>query len=254
MKKIPFLLLTLLFLLAGCGAAEASVPESAAPTAAPAVSSSPVLSERSAPQAAVPEDAPDRDWLTVYSPVFSAYALLSRHLDTDDYDDAPGDPEYDLSFNLELFRRSKARPGYCLEDLDGDGVPELIIGLMTDDFYYSNIVAAIFTLKEDAPVPVFMSSLRDRIRFLAGGGFLHTVSETASSLDMFVCSYTDGALIPAYGASHEDDEGFFLITEGGRENGQRTQVDEARFNEYTRSLEEMVGSAPILTMMDHDEG
>ena len=72
--------------------------------------------------------------------------------------------------------------GYALEDLDGNGIRELIIaGLGTDDFSEKNIFA-LYTLEDGAPVPIAVSYARMRyylqsdntIRYVGSSGAFHT--------------------------------------------------------------------------------
>jgi hypothetical protein len=256
MKKILPLLLAVL-LLSACGAASSPAP--AAQTATP----EPVRAPEAAPAAATPElspsaeplpsPSPETDWRAAYQPVFDCYSALKDSVAKGEIDFNSMEI-YDLTPNFDLLTYSKAKLGYTLQDLDGDEVPELIVGLMTDDFYYSNIAAALFTMKDSAPSLVFTSMARSRYQYFSEGCFLYEGSGGAAYYDVFVCRYSGGEIHEEYGAFHEGDRGFFLVTAGGKESGILTEIAEDAFYEYVDKLDRMIGSAPILKMMEIYEG
>ena len=257
MKKIfPFLLA--LFLLSSCGAVSSSSPAApAARTAVPEPTATPApVTETPEPTASAeefPSPSPEIDWRAAYQPVFDCYAALKDSVAAGEIDFA-GMEQYDLTPNFDLLMYSKAKLGYALQDLDSDGVPELIAGLMTDDYYYSNIAASLFTLKDGEPELVFASMARSRYEFFSEGGFLYEGSGGAAYYDVFDCEYSDGAMHEEYGAFHEGDRGFFLVTAGSKETGILTDISEDSFYEYVNRLNQMIGSAPVLTMMEIYEG
>lgn len=115
-KAISFLLIfAMLFTLAACGK-----KEEAAPTAAPesAATEAPVVSETAAP---VPETEPIR---ILYADQLVAYhKALSEGWDAEKYADAG------LNYMPSMVG-DISEVGYCLDDFDGDGVPELAIGIV----------------------------------------------------------------------------------------------------------------------------
>ena len=254
MKRFLSLLLLFFFLLTACGNVQSPV--------SPALSDVPEETPAPTPPASVPvrtpaveetaSHSPEPDWRASYQPVFDCYASLLDALDKDAYDFE--DLTYDLTPNIELLTYSKARLGYCLQDLDGDAVPELLTGLMTDDYYYSNIALSLFTLKEGQPEMIFASMARSRYEYFSEGGFLYEGSGGAAYYDVFVCHYSDAGIFEEYGAFHEGDRGFFLVTAGGKSTGILTDISEGSFYEYVDRLNQMIGSAPILTMMEIYEG
>lgn len=259
MKRILPLILSIV-LLSACGhpAVSSSGISTALPdTAEISVPSPPIPAE--APLTPSPEPVPEvsvePDWLAVYQPVFDCYASLLDCYQGGDVDlEQLNGLRYDLSPNYDLILYSKARLGYSLDDLDGNGIPELIVGLMTDDLFYSNIAASLFTLIDEEPSLVFASMARSRYEYFSEGGFLYEGSGGAAYYDVFVNRYSEGKLYPEYGAFHEGDKGFFLVTAGGKETGISTAIEEGQFYEYTDRLNRLIGSGPVLTMMDIYEG
>ena len=255
MKRFLPLLLLLFLLLTACGNVQSPGPPALSDlpedtvVSAPSASALPASASEPSPASEEPASpSPETDWRAFYQPVFDCYASLLDALENDTYDF--DGLVYDLTPNIELLIYSKARLGYCLRDLDGDAVPELITGLMTDDYYYSNIAAALFTLKDSEPELVFASMARSRYEFLPDGSFLYEGSGGAAYYDVFVCHYSDGGMSEEYGAFHEGDRGFFLVTAGGKDTGILTDISESAFYEYVDRLNQMIGSAPILTMME----
>ena len=56
-----------------------------------------------------------------------------------------------------------------MDDLDDDGVPELVIGTIASDEFYGKLVFILYTVDDDGePVQVFSSIERDRY-YYAGG-------------------------------------------------------------------------------------
>ena len=90
--------------------------------------------------------------------------------------------EYAWTNGLSDMIEYSSAVGYALEDLDGNGIRELIIaGIGTDDFAEKNIFA-LYTLEDGTPVPVAVSYTRMRyylqsdgsIRYVGSSGAFHT--------------------------------------------------------------------------------
>ena len=65
--------------------------------------------------------------------------------------------------------------GYCMEDLDGDGVPELLIGSVEDSYIY-----AMYTMQEGEPVLVIWGSERNTYQLVSDGAFFNRGSNGAA--------------------------------------------------------------------------
>ena len=90
--------------------------------------------------------------------------------------------EYAWTNGLSEMIEYSSAVGYALEDLDGNGIRELIIaGLGTDDFSEKNVFA-LYTLEDGAPVPIAISYARMRyylqsdnpIRYVGSSGAFYT--------------------------------------------------------------------------------
>ena len=161
------------------------------------------------------------------------------------------DLDYDLENNLSLYLESLAKPGYCLIDLDGNGVPELLVGLMTDDAFYSRIVASVFTVENGAPGLVFTSYTRSRYCLSSEGGFIYEGSGGAAYSDYYACSFSGGVLTRSYGVYSDGDRGFFYCENGDREGAAKTEsITQEQFSEWFDRLDSRIIDPPELTIMD----
>ena len=72
--------------------------------------------------------------------------------------------------------------GYAVEDLDGNGTPELIIGTNCADVFYEKMVFLLYTVGENGePVQLFSSIERNRYYFAGGSRFANLGSSSADS-------------------------------------------------------------------------
>ena len=146
MKKIALFVLSIImvFSLAACGTSSPAAPESPAPAAketAPAPEETQPEPEQPVP---APEETPTVE--QAYAVVIGEYytALEQRwngaelmedglnYMAADCYGDAP----------LENL-------GYAIADIDGDGVPELLIGTIKADEFYDKMIFSLYTLDEN---------------------------------------------------------------------------------------------------------
>ena len=58
--------------------------------------------------------------------------------------------------------RNGGQLGFWLHDMDGNGIPELLIGATGAEFYDESLIYDMFTLEEGTPVRIFASSARIR--------------------------------------------------------------------------------------------
>ena len=169
MKRLIPVFLALVLLLSACSSKKSVLPATLDSDGTPQSESQQEVQLQAMPPAEKAEQNvnTEPDWLSLYAPVFNAYqdffALVDAYRQGNDSPVDLTNSDYDLTDNLSLYLESNAKPGFCLMDLDGNGVPELIIGLITDDDFYSRIVAGLFCI-DDGGVPekVFTSFTRSR--------------------------------------------------------------------------------------------
>ena len=260
MKKTIPLLLALLLLLSACssgknGQEQIPLSENTSSAQSSQTAGQPTsISEREAEQ---PENA-ETDWLALYAPVFDSYKELFAVVKA--YQQGIESPvdlsgsDYDLANNLSLYLESMAKPGFCLKDIDGNGVPELLVGLMTDDYFYSRIIAGLFTIEGETPETVFTSYTRSRYCLSSEGGFIYEGSGGAAYSDYYYCTLSGSSLNIDYGAYSDGDRGFFYIENGDRESAAKTvSISEEQFAGYYNKLDSMIIDPPEYTMMDIDQ-
>ena len=197
----------------------------------------------------------ETDWLALYAPVFDSYRELFVAVEAYKQGSEPpvdlSGSDYDLESNLSLFLESMAKPGFCLQDLDGNGTPELIMGLMTDDFFYSRIVAGLFTIEDGAPKQVFTSYTRSRYCLSSLGGFIYEGSGGAAYSDYYQCGFSGNSLKVDHGVYSDGDRGFFYCEGGDRESAPTQEsISEAQFAEYFNKLDSMIIDPPEYTMLE----
>lgn len=149
------------------GTVESSVESSAVESS----ESSEVESSESSSEAESQESEvePEIDYEAAYASVLDGYYDLIFINDEDYYgeDGQVGVHELTYAFSREELLD---KVGYHIEDLSGDGIPELVIGCL-DDATMGKEVFAIYTLKDGKPVFVKEGWSRNYIQWLGGGKF-----------------------------------------------------------------------------------
>ena len=127
--------------------------------------------EKKAVQAAPPASTPQavqavtKDYAQQYAPIMeSAYAFVLKN----------GEEKQGFNSLAEVKQFNGAQKageliGYTMQDISGDGVPELILGYADKkqgQGSYSSEIYAIYTLENDQPQLKFEAWLKDRLRLL----------------------------------------------------------------------------------------
>ena len=178
MKKIAVLFLSVImvFSLAACGTSSPAAPESPAPAAketAPAPEETQPEPEQPVPD---PEETPTVE--QAYAVVIGEYytALEQRwngaelmedglnYMAADCYGDAP----------LENL-------GYAIADIDGDGVPELLIGTIKADEFYDKMIFSLYTLDEDGVNRLVFDGTERNRYYYAGENRFANLGSSASN-------------------------------------------------------------------------
>ena len=72
--------------------------------------------------------------------------------------------------------------GYAVDDLDNNGVPELIIGTISTDDFYGKLILVLYTVDNNGEhVPIFSSIERDRYYYAGGTRFANIGSSGTDS-------------------------------------------------------------------------
>lgn len=115
---------------------------------------------------------------TVYEQILKQYhTALEENWD--------GQQLTDAGLNIILRDVPPDMVGYAIDDLDDNGIPELVIGTIFGDDFYGKLVFDLYTLGKDGePVLIFSSIERDRYYYAGGNRFANLGSSSAS--DSFV--------------------------------------------------------------------
>lgn len=174
MKKIAVLFLSVImvFSLAACGASTPAAPESAAPESPVSASeeTAPAQEEISPePEETVPapEETPSVE--QAYAVVIGEYytALEQRWNGAELMEDGLNYMAADCYGDEPL-----ENLGYAIVDLDGDGVPELLIGPINADEFFDKMIFSLYTLDENGVNKlVFDGTERDRYYYAGENRF-----------------------------------------------------------------------------------
>lgn len=162
-------------------------------------------------------------------PTYAYIDILDRlyHLMSTDFADAEiEDGEVGVSeiVNIAPDGESLNQVGFRIDDISGDGIPELLIGTVKDkdDIYYVSEVLAVYTLVDDVPTLAFEGWGRSSYKYAVDGQFVYHGSAGAMYTIFGVYELsTDGTTLEAkdYYFTHERDDdpseiGFFYNQTG----------------------------------------
>ena len=111
--------------------------------------------------------------------------------------------------------------GYLIEDLDGDGTPELLIGCINGDIYYNQIILEMYSIREGEYFKVFSSGERDRYYLCQNGTIAEEGSSGAADSLYNYYAYSAGELTLRQSITYKlamDRENPWHLTEAGIEN------------------------------------
>ena len=113
--------------------------------------------------------------LSAYEPIVLQYRTALE-------ENWSGQQLVDADMNFMVQNVPPETVGYAVEDLDGNGTPELIIGTNCADVFYEKMVFLLYTVGENGePVQLFSSNERNRYYFAGGSRFANLGSSSADS-------------------------------------------------------------------------
>lgn len=113
--------------------------------------------------------------LSAYEPIVLQYRTALE-------ENWSGQQLVDADMNFMVQNVPPETVGYAVEDLDGNGTPELIIGTNCADVFYEKMVFLLYTVGENSePVQLFSSIERNRYYFAGGSRFANLGSSSADS-------------------------------------------------------------------------
>jgi len=136
--------------------------------------------------------------------------------------------------------------GYCLKDLDQDGIEELIIG-SNDSPYYQDHLYDVFSLIDGVPQRIFVSSERIRLRLCDNGLLFFEGSGGAAYNSRFLYRFTGRSFEFVEGANMEDGICSYLVGNTGDESYQSAVSTPMTMEEYSAYGEKLNSSVVRLT-------
>lgn len=196
----------LLLLCVGCGTEMTTAP---AEGDQPAVSEPQPEQQEPSPTGAPPVEQPD--YQAVYAPVLDeTFDVLCNGYDgEEDYRYVPTGVMEMASWGIPQERIREV--GYRIEDISGDGVPELLIGTVPMDSQVQDIIFCGYTCKDGEIVSFLDGWYRNTYRWMGGGRFFNVGSGGAMYSIFGVCPLSeDGTELRCedYYFTHETDESF----------------------------------------------
>jgi len=192
---------------------------------------------------------------TAMANTFSVLAPLAGNLDTyeaqysailDAYRDAMhctgSRGEYAAEHDLSEFITATDSVGYTLLDIDGNGIPELLIGCADGSCYEPNVIFDLYTMVNGTPQRILHSWPRARFYLLSGNRIILPGSGGAASTVLEFCTLQGSHLIFLEGYSSTtsfDDSGtqFYHTSHAQYEEGVVVSGDYDRYDS-TLTLEE----------------
>ena len=149
------------------------------------------------------------DTLTAYGSVISAYYRA--------YTTGNTTSEYAFNNNLSEFISYAPHVGYALQDINGDGVQELIIAGINDETYTEIVIFDLYTLENGQPVQLACTRARSRYFLRSDGSILNEGSNGAGN-SIFVINRL-------YGSTLTPVESAMTWYEGSERDGCYHQTD-----------------------------
>ena len=145
-----------------------------------------------------------------------------------------------------LAQDERARVGYFLGDMNGDGEKELAIAASSESEYYTGLIFAMYVVEDGAPRLLVESGERNRWYYAGEGKLLNIASSSASESGWYLCT-ADGELayldaVEYNGAQYPDDPWLHFTGE----TWEHTTEDDA--NEKLMDFSGMVSNLDIVEL------
>lgn len=152
------------------------------------------------------------DWVSVYWPVLKTYYDYSIKAYGDStYGDITSTGDYLLSYEtvgVSYLSRYGGSFGYCLKDLDGNGIPELLVGSPDSEYYAGKVIYDLFTLSDGVPVRLATSGERTVYRLLSDGSIYYSGSGGAAYSVFLVYQVANESLALKVGYVYDDGRAY----------------------------------------------
>lgn len=129
--------------------------------------------------------------------------------------------------------------GYCLQDMDGDGSTELLIGSVSD-----NLIYAMYTMKDDKEVQLIDAGERNTYQLTSDGVFLNRGSNGAASYGYNLYAFQDGEMqfqdALVYDAARDEANPWFYCTTETWDGDSMTPMETATAESTVADLEASV--------------
>lgn len=163
--------------------------------------------------AGTPEAEAATDYMRVYGEVLDGYYNLIAYC-SEEYDPREGETGVLEAIRGKGNHEALDSVGYALQDISGDGIPELLIGAVTErenSISYGNEIFAAYSCVENIPRLSFEGIARSSYRFTGEGNFFYQGSNGA--MYSIFGTYTispDGRFLSCndYYFTYEKDESF----------------------------------------------
>ena len=178
----------------------------------------------------------------VGGPLSTAYAYITVNKVSETYDSllnkyrqvvaGQDASQYGFTYLCNLDRNL----GYCMQDIDNNGVFELLVGSL----YGDGMIFEAYTLVNGTPVLLFQSSERDRYYLSTSASFYRHGSNSASSGQDTLYSYSGTYLNPIECVWSDDTyspaEPEFYHCYGDRYSGTGERIDSVQYSQYVDNM------------------